>query len=110
MFSKEFGLVPLYFDALPSSKSIEVVAFLEINLPSLSLSETESHRKLLRKVKHTVSQLLTTTRETALSSLNDLKYVTEELSDSCSKSQSIHVYVLGFLGKFDNELQVALVV
>jgi len=110
--SKEFGLVPVYFESLPNSESIEVITSSTIDLPVMLPNEVEHQRKQIRKVKFSLSQLMSVTKESAQSALNNFKFEIDELSDICESKRSIkiQVYILDFPGLLQREFQVALVI
>jgi len=109
--SKELGLIPVYFDSLPSSESVEVITSTTVKLPVLLPDEAESHRKQIRKVKLCLSQLLSSTKDSAQSSLNNLASEIDEMSDICVGKQSIEIkiYILDFPGVLQRESYIALV-
>ncbi len=111
-FSKELGVIPVYFDSLPNSASVEVLTSTTIDLPVLLPDDAEQQRKEIRKVKHSLSQLLSVTKDSAQSSLNNFVFEIDEISDSCMCKQSIkiQIYILRFPGALDKELHVALVI
>lgn len=82
-FSKDLGLIPVYFDSLPESEDTELLITATIALPILSTEVAEQQRRQIRKVKHALAQLLSVTRESAQAVLNDYVFEVEELSDSC---------------------------
>ncbi len=110
-FSKKLGLIPIYFDSLPNSESVEVFTSATIDLPILLPEDAEHQRKQIRKVKQSLSQLSFVTKDSAQSSLNNFIFELNELSDSCVGKQSIqiYVYILGFSNALKRELHVALV-
>jgi tetratricopeptide (TPR) repeat protein len=111
-FSKEFGLIPVYFDFLPNSESVEVLTSTTIDLPVLSSDDAEHQRKQIRKIKHSLSQLLSVTKESAQSSLNNFIFEIDELFDICVSKQTIEIqiYILDFPGPLQRESYVAWVI
>ncbi|VVB95791.1 Photosystem I assembly protein Ycf3 [uncultured archaeon] len=109
--SKELGLIPIYFGSLPNSESVEVLTSTTIGLPVLLPDDAEHQRKQIRKVKHSFSQMLSVTKESAQSSLNNFIFEIEELSDICVGKQSlkIQIYILDFPSVLKRELHIALV-
>lgn len=110
-FGKEIGLIPVYFDSLPSSENVAVLHSAKISLPILAADDVNSHRRQIRKIKHALTQLLSVTRDSAQSLLNNFIFEVDELSDICEKSKSIQIqiYILEFLGALDKELHIAMV-
>jgi tetratricopeptide (TPR) repeat protein len=110
-FSKDLGFIPLYFDSLPKSESVEILLSASIALPYLSAERATQQRKQIRRVKHSLTQLLSATRDSAQSLLNTFVYETDELSDSSMTKQftEIKIYLLQFPSTLDRELHIALV-
>lgn len=110
--SKELGLIPVYFDSLPNSESVDVMTSATVNIPVLLPDETEHQRKQIRKVKRSLYQLLSGTKDSAQSSLNDFVFEVEELSDSCkdSKAIEIKIYILQFPSALDRVFHIVLVI
>jgi tetratricopeptide (TPR) repeat protein len=110
--SKELGLVPVYFDSLPNSDSVEIMTSMTVDLPALLPDDVEHQRKQIRKVKHSLFQLLSVTKESAQSSLNNLIFEVDELSDICVSEQSIEIqiYILDFPGLLQREFYIAWVI
>jgi tetratricopeptide (TPR) repeat protein len=110
--SKELSMIPVYFGSLPNSESVEVVTSAMTELPILLPDDAEHHRKQIRKVKHCLSQLLSVTKESAQSSLNNVVLEVGELSDICVSKQSLEtqIYILGFPGPLQREFHVAWVI
>lgn len=112
--SKEFKLIPVYFDSLPSSENVEILTSKIIDLPILSPNDVKHSDlgKKVRKIKQTFYQLLSDNRASAQSSLNTLRFEIEELIDNCVSKKSIplKIYILDFPGILERELHVALII
>lgn len=110
-FSNKIGLIPVYFDSLPSSENVAALHSAKINLPILSADEIESNRRQIRKIKHALTQLLSITKDFVQSALNNFVFEVDELSDSCEKSLAvqIQIYILEFPVALHKELHVAIV-
>lgn len=110
--SKEFGFVPVYFESLPNSESIEVMTSSTIDIPVMLPNEVEHQRKQIRKVKFSLSQLMSVTKESARSALNNFKFEIDELSDICVSKRliKIQVYILDFPGILQREFYVVFVI
>jgi hypothetical protein len=105
-------MIPVYFGSLPNSESVEVITSTTVNLPVLLPDDAEHQRKQIRKVKHSLSQLLSVTKESAQSSLNNVISEADELSDICVSKQLLEtqIYILGFPGPLQREFHVAWVI
>ncbi len=110
-FGKEIGLIPVYFDALPSSENVTALYSAKIDLPILSAEDVQNQRRQIRKVKQALTQLVAdkTSRQSAL---NDFVFEVEELKDVCESSESIQiqVYVLEFPRGLEKETHIAFVI
>lgn len=112
-FCKEFKLIPIYFDTLPSSENIEVVTSKIIDIPSFQQqNDVKELIKIVRKIKRNISQLLSVTTDSAQSLLNDLSFSVEDLIDSCVSTQSIQiqVFILTYPDINKRKLHVAMVI
>lgn len=111
-FGKEIGLIPVYLNSLPSSENVRDLHSAKVNLPMLSAADQEDHRRQLRKVKHSLMQLLSATKESAQSALNDFVFEIEELIDICKSKEflKIQIYVLEFPKALKKDLHVAFVI
>ncbi|MCA1594066.1 MAG: tetratricopeptide repeat protein [Acidobacteria bacterium] len=96
--SKQLGLIPIYFASLPDSEGAEVLTTAMIDLPVLSTEVAEQQRRQVRKVKHSLAQLVVTAKESAQAALSNFVFEVEELCDSCESEQAIQiqVYILHF--------------
>ncbi|MDQ3062252.1 MAG: tetratricopeptide repeat protein [Acidobacteriota bacterium] len=107
----EITFIPVYFDALPSSDNIKALYSAKIDLPILSAEDVQNQRKQIRKVKQTLTQLVSdkTSRQSAL---NDFVFEVEELKDGCESKESIQiqVYILEFPSGLEKETHIAFVI
>ncbi|MBI1927762.1 tetratricopeptide repeat protein [Candidatus Poribacteria bacterium] len=110
--SKELGIMPVYFDALPNSDSVQVLTSTTIHLPVLLPEDAQHQRTQIRKIKRSLSRLLSVTKDSAQSALNDFTFEIEELSDSYVDKPSIKIQIdiLQFPGALGRELHIALVI
>ncbi len=109
--SKNFGLIPTYFDSLPSSEKVFVLYSTKIELPILSDEDVQNQRRQIRKVKQALTQLVSD-KNSRQSALNDFVFEVEELKDGCESSESmqIQVYVLEFPSGLEKETHIAFVI
>lgn len=110
--SKEFKLIPVYFEKLPKSENIEVLFSKEIDLPILSLKYFSTLSSSLREIKKKFTNLLSVRDDTAQSMLSDINDIIEELSNSASTKNylRLQIYVLYFPVEIMENLQVAIVI
>jgi tetratricopeptide (TPR) repeat protein len=110
-FGKEIGLIPVYFDSLPSSENLTVLHSAKIDLPILSAEDFQNQRRQIRKVKQVLTQLVSD-KNSRQSALNDFVFEVEELKDSCESSESIQiqVYILEFPSGLEKETHIAFVI
>jgi hypothetical protein len=96
---------------LPNSENATVLHSAKIDLPILSAEDVQNQRRQIRKVKQTLTQLVSdkTSRQSAL---NDFVFEVEELKDGCESSESIQiqVYVLEFPSGLEKETHIAFVI
>ncbi|MBI4684896.1 MAG: tetratricopeptide repeat protein [Nitrospirae bacterium] len=90
-FSKDLGLIPVYVDVCPPSENVALFASKNLHLPLMATAEVSNLRPHLRRVKQTISKLLTADRDSARNILNDLQGVFDELSDSSVAERSINM-------------------
>lgn len=111
-FCKELGLIPIYFDALPSSESVAALHSAKISLPAFSKHDAYSQRKQIRKVKRALIELLSVNKTSAPGSLNALASEAEELSDATPNIQRIQlqVNILQFPSGLGTDLHLAVVI
>lgn len=111
-YSKELRVIPVYFDSLPESEEIKLLAVATISLPILSTEIVEQQRKQIRKVKRALMQLLSITEDSAQSALNDFVFEVGELADNCESCQSIQIQVnvLQFPSRLEKEMHIAMVI
>lgn len=111
-FSKDLGLIPIYFDALPSSENVTALHSAHISLPALSEHEAGSQRKNVRGIKRALTQLLSIAQPSALTTLNALVAQAEEQTDRSESSQIIQmrVYIFQFPTRLGTGLHVAVVI
>ncbi len=110
--SKEITFIPVYFNALPNSENIKALLSAKIDLPILSADDVENQRKQIRKVKHSLMQLLSITKDSAQSALNNFMFEVEELTDGSESDKSLEtqVYVLEFPSGVGKEIHIAFVI
>ncbi|MEK6304642.1 MAG: hypothetical protein AABO41_28495 [Acidobacteriota bacterium] len=108
-FSKGLGFIPVYFDSLPMSESVESLLSATIALPSLSAEDREQRQ--FTEVKHSLLQLLFANKDSAQSCFNNFVFEVQELSRSSVSKHSMQtqLYLLQFPSPSDKELHVALV-
>lgn len=108
---KEITHIPVYFDALPNSDNIKALHSAKIDLPILSAEDVQNQRRQIRKVKQTLTQLVSD-KNSKQSALNDFVFEVEELKDGCESSESmqIQVYVLEFPSGLEKETHIAFVI
>lgn len=111
-FTKELGLIPVYFDSLPDSENVGVSTSASINFPILSPTEAYNNRKQIKDIKQSLSRLLSVNYDSVQVEINNLMSKVEELSDLFEKRPSISVqtYVLDFRTAWQKMLQVAFVI
>lgn len=111
-FSKERDLIPIYFDSLPDSESAEIVTSKAINLPILIDGEAEHLQRQIRKVKQSLYQLSTASKESARTAFSNFIFEVEELNDNFAGKQSLHanIYILSFPSIAERVLHIALVI
>ena len=110
--SKELHLIPVYFDSLSQSESVEVMTSVTLNLPVLLPEDAEHQRKELKKVRQSLSQLLSITKNSAQSLLDNFAFEINELSDAHARKESIKIqlYALDFPGALERESYTALLI
>jgi hypothetical protein len=83
-----------------------------IDLPILLPEDVELQRKQIGKVKRSLTQLLSVTKDSAQSLLSSFASEIDEMSDICVGKQSIEIkiYILDFPGVLQRELYIALVI
>lgn len=111
-FSKTTGVVPVYFDSLPTSERVQIVTSITTRLPILSSEQAQQLTKQLRSIKRKLCELLPATKESVLSLLNNLKSEIEDMTDNYPEGKSIQVaiYCLEFPSTLQKELHFAFVV
>jgi hypothetical protein len=111
-FGKEYDLIPVYFDSLPNSESVEIVTSKVVNLPILAGSEAGHLQRQIRKVKQSLYQLSTASKESARTALSNLIFEIEELNESSTDQQSLkaNVYILSFPSMAERMFHIALVI
>jgi len=110
-FGKEYDLIPVYFDSLPNSESVEIVTSKVVSLPILAGSEAGHLQRQIRKVKQSLYQLSTASKESARTALSNLIFEIEELNESCTDQQPLkaNVYILSFPSMAERMFHIALV-
>lgn len=111
-FGKELGSIFLYFGSLPISEDVGVLHSAKIDLPILTADDADSQRKQIRKVKHSLMQLLSVSKDSALSALNNFVFETEELTDACNGNESLKIqtYILEFPYGLKKDFHIAIVI
>jgi len=111
-FSKTIGVVPVYFDSLPASERVQIVASITTRLPIISSQRAQQLTKQLRSIKRKLCELLSATKESVLPLLNNLKSEIEDMTDNYPEGESIQlaIYCLEFSGALQKELHFAFVV
>lgn len=62
-FSKTIGVVPVYFDSLPTSERVQIVTSITARLPILPFGQAQQLTKQLRSIKRKLCELLPATKE-----------------------------------------------
>lgn len=111
-FSKTIGVVPVYFNSLPTSERVQIVTSIRTRLPIISSEQAQQLTKQLRSIKRKLCELLPATKESVLSLLNNLKSEIEDMTDNYPEGESVQVaiYCLEFSRTLQKELHFAFVV
>jgi len=107
----ELGIIPVYLNTLPASDSVNILFSKDIKLPILSNDESKELKKQIRKLKHSILQLNTSTKDRVQVVFNDLIFDVENLTDDYSGADFIQmkVYVLETINSLDNSIYTAFV-
>jgi len=107
----ELGIIPIYFNTLPTSDSVNILFSKDIKLPILSNDESKELKKQIRKLRHSILQLNTSTKDRVQAVFNDLIFDVENLNDDYDGSDFIQmkVYVLETINYLDNSVFIAFV-
>lgn len=108
----QFGLIPVYLNALPVSESANILLSKSIRLPVLYPDEVKSLKKQIRNVKHSLLQLLTAAQDKVQAAFNDFIFNVENLNDDYDGDEFIQlvVHVLEMDGSLDHSIFTVFVV
>lgn len=111
-FSRELGVIPVYFDVCPPSDNVALFASKNLQFPILAPVQASTLRPHLQKVKHVISKLLIADRDSAKNILNDLHFAFEELSDNSGSERSVGIQfcMFEYLNGMVRELYPALLI
>jgi hypothetical protein len=109
-FGKEVGLIPVYSPRIPASESVRVLLTADLELPILSDEDSEVHKRQIRKVKRALIEVLSSTKESARTAINDVVFEVGELSDASDEFLDLQIVVFEFQHHFDIGTHVGLLV
>lgn len=92
-FSKSIGVIPVYFDSLPTSERVFTKSSVSFSIPTQIDNE---YKNEIRKIKQSILKLNSITTGQIQEQLGNLKYAFEDLLELCSNKESLNAKLVCF--------------
>jgi tetratricopeptide (TPR) repeat protein len=111
-FTKHFGMIPVYFDSLPSSEDVEVIRRKHVEVPYMRDIDSALSQKLIKKLKAALYPFASIQKKSIKSSLDRLENTIGQTNVRAKPAEKTRLdfYVLEFNSVLQREIHVAVVV
>jgi tetratricopeptide (TPR) repeat protein len=108
-FTKDFGMLPVYFGHLPICDEVEVIRRKSVEVPYIDEESSKMYKSLVQKIRAALSRLTSTETRSIKSNIERLVTTIENLNTIKSKCR-LDIYFLEFPSFMKRERYVAIVV
>lgn len=111
-FTKDFGMLPVYLDFLPSSDDVEIIRRKNIQVPFIRNGGSPMQAKVITKLKGALSRLTSTQAKSVKSDIERISSAIEKLCAvrSYNERYSLDIYFLQFPSILERDTHIAIVI